>query len=245
MTLNEQLDRLAGFEAVPYPVVSLYLNTQPNERGRDSFQTFVRKELKARAQTYPAKSPERETLERDLERITRYMETDVKPSANGIAIFACDAAGLFETIQLDGPLEDHWLSIGDQPHLYPLARVASQFPRCAAVVANTNTAQILVVANGRVVSRTPVEGEKTRRNSQGGWAQARFQRHIENYHLHHIKDVVEALEKIVRKEGLDRIVIAGDAVVRPLLREQLPKPLAEMVVDELSLSADAAEGDII
>ena len=31
MTLTEQLDRLAAFEPGPYPVVSLYLNTQPGQ----------------------------------------------------------------------------------------------------------------------------------------------------------------------------------------------------------------------
>ena len=29
MSLTEQLDRLAAFDPAPYPVVSLYLNTQP------------------------------------------------------------------------------------------------------------------------------------------------------------------------------------------------------------------------
>ena len=37
MALTDQLDRLARMEPVPYPVVSLYLNTQPNEHGRDQF----------------------------------------------------------------------------------------------------------------------------------------------------------------------------------------------------------------
>ena len=34
MPLIDQLDRLAAFEPAPYPVVSLYLNTQPNQHGR-------------------------------------------------------------------------------------------------------------------------------------------------------------------------------------------------------------------
>jgi peptide chain release factor subunit 1 len=248
MTLNAQLDRLAAFEPSPYPVVSLYLNTQPNERGRDNYQAFVRKELKARTLSYPAKSPERETLERDLESIVKYMDGAVEPSANGLAIFACHAAGLFEAIQLDAPdifQREHWLYVGDQPHLYPLARVASQFPRYAAVHADTNYTRILVVALGGVASRTAVEGEKTRRTSQGGWSQARYQRHIENYHLQHVKEVVATLEKIVLSEGLDRIVIVGDAVVVPLLREQMPKALAGMIVDEINLPSHAADGDVV
>jgi peptide chain release factor subunit 1 len=245
MTLTDQLNRLAAFEPSPYPVVSLYLNTQPNERGRDNFQAFVRKELKARALTYPARTPEREMLERDMERIARYLENDVQPSANGVAIFACDAGELFETVQLNAPLDDHWLYIGDQPHLYPLARLAAQFPRYAVVLADTQRTRILVMADGGVAEDTAIAGVKTRRTSQGGWSQARYQRHIENYHLLHIKEVVAALEKIVTNEGIDRIVIAGDVVVLPLLREQMSKPLAEKVVDELSLSSEAPQDAVI
>ena len=244
-TISDQLARLAAFEPSPYPVISLYLNTQPNQHGRDNFQAFVRKELKARAQTYPQRSPEREMLERDMERIAKYLEGEVRPSANGVAIFACDAGELFETVQLDAPLDDHWLYVGDQPHLYPLARLLSQYPRYAVVLADTNRTRILVIAQGGVARDTPIEGVKTRRTTQGGWSQARYQRHVENYHLHHIKDVVERLEKIVAAEGIEQIVISGDPVVIPLLREQMPKPLAEKVVDQISLAADAPQDDVI
>jgi peptide chain release factor subunit 1 len=245
MTLTDQLERLAAFEPAPYPVISLYLNTQSNQVGRDDFHAFIRKELKARAQTYPARSPERDMLERDLERITRYLENDLQPSANGIAIFACDAGELFEAVQLDAPIDEHWLSIGDQPHLYPLARFVSKYPRYAVVLADTARTRIILVTHGSITADVPVEGVKTRRTSQGGWSQARYQRHIENYHLQHVKDVVETLDKIVTREGLDRIIVAGDQVVVPLLREQMPKALADKVIDEISLATDAPERDVI
>jgi peptide chain release factor subunit 1 len=244
-TIDQQFARLAAFEPSPYPVISLYLNTQPNQHGRDNYQTFVRKELKARSQTYPARSPEREMLERDMERIASYLENEVRPSANGVAIFACDAGELFEAVQLDAPVDDHWLYVGDQPHLYPLARLVSQYPRYAVVLADTNRTRILVIAQGGIARDQPVEGVKTRRTTQGGWSQARYQRHIENYHLHHIKDVIERLEKIVAAENIDRIIISGDPVVIPLVREQMPKPLAEKVLDEISLGADAAQDEVV
>src|SRR5262249_45355647 len=123
MSLTEQLDRLAGFEPAPYPVVSLYLDTRPNQHGRDQYQAFTRKELKARSRTYPSNSPERESLDKDIDRITRFLENDVDPSANSIAIFACSAGELFETIQSAGVVPQHALHIGDRPHLYPLARL--------------------------------------------------------------------------------------------------------------------------
>jgi peptide chain release factor subunit 1 len=245
MPVTDQLDRLAAFEPAPYPVVSLYLNTQPGQTGRDQFQTFVRKEFAARGRTYPAKSPDRESLDKDFEAISRYLENDLEASANGVAIFACSAAELFEAVQLGAPIEEHWLYISDRPHLYPLARVESQYPRYAAVLADTNSARILVVATGEVVSEQEIVGVKTRRTTQGGWSQARYQRHIENFHLHHAKEVVDALERIVQREKIETILLAGDEVIIPLLREQMPKHLAERVADQVRVDKDASLADVL
>jgi peptide chain release factor subunit 1 len=245
MPLADQLDRLARFEPVPYPVISLYLNTQPNDRGRDQFQTFVKQEFKARSQTYDAGSPERDSLDKDLERITTYLENDLQPSANGVAIFACSAGEMFEAVQMTAPIDQHWLYIGDMPHLYPLARVESKFPRFAAVVADTNSARIMVFATGELVSQQQLQGEKTRRSSQGGWSQARYQRHIENFHLQHAKDIVESLERIVLQEGINEILLAGEETILPLLREQMPKHLLDKVVDEIRLDARASADEVL
>ena len=245
MTLSDQLDRLAAFEQSPYPVVSLYLNTQPGPTGKDQFQTFVRKEFAARSRTYAAHSPERESLEKDLERISRYLEMELQPSANGAAIFACSAGELFEAVQLNAPIERHSLFIGDQPHLYPLARIESQYPRYAAVLTDTNSARILVVATGEVVDERELKGVKTHRNSQGGWSQARFQRHLENFHLQHVKEVVDVLDRIVQDEGIEQIVLAGDEVVTPRLRDQMPKRLAEKIVDHVRLDTGAPVAEVL
>lgn len=245
MTLTEQLDRLARFEPAPYPVVSLYLDATAGQHGRDQFQSFVRKELRARADTYASGTPERASLDKDLERIGVYLANDLQPSTNGVAIFACDAGELFEAVQLDAPVGENSLFISDQPHLYPLARLISQHPRYAAVIADTNRARILVVAHGSVEDTKTVEGVKTRRTSQGGWSQARYQRHISNYHLHHVKEVVDALEQIVQREKLEAILIAGDPVVIPIFREQLPKHLADKVIEEMTLATDAPEHEVL
>ena len=245
MSVTDQLDRLAAFEPAPYPVVSLYLNTQPGPIGRDQHQTFVRKEFARRGRTYPPHSPERECLDQDLDRISKYLENELQPSANGVAIFACCAGELFEAVQLTAPIEQHCLYIGDRPHLYPLARVESLYPRYAVLLADTNTARILVVSTGEVVRDKEITGVRTRRTSQGGWSQARFQRHIENFHLRHAKEVIEALDRIVQVEDIQSIVVAGDEVILPLLREQMPKHLAERIVDHIRVDKDGSLDDAV
>lgn len=55
VTLTHQLDELAALEPTSYPFVSLYLNMQADQHGRDNFDGFVRKEFKARAKAFAAR----------------------------------------------------------------------------------------------------------------------------------------------------------------------------------------------
>ena len=242
--LSAKLDRLAAFEAGPFPVISLYLNTQPDQIGRDHFGPFLKKELAERLRTYSANGPERESLDKDAEKIREYA-AGVEPSANGVAVFACAGADLFETVELAAPVSQHRMFISDLPHLYPLARLVDEYPRYAAVVADTNSARIFVFAANTVERSEQIEGTKTRRHKMGGWSQARYQRHIENFHLQHAKEIVETLARIVRDERITSVVVAGDEVITPLLKEQFPKEVAERVVDVLKLDIRTPEREIL
>ena len=86
---------------------------------------------------------------------------------------------------------------------------------------------------------------KTKRTSIGGSSQARYQRHVENFHLHHMKEVVEVLDRVVRDEVINQIVVACDEVAKPLLMEQLPKHLAEKIVDVLKLDINTPEQRVL
>jgi peptide subunit release factor 1 (eRF1) len=242
--LSAQLDRLASLTPDPYPVISLYLNLQPDDRGRDRYDAFVRKMLPERLATYPAEGPERASLERDGEKIRTYLQT-VDASANGLALFACSGADLFEAIPLAAPIIEHRLYISNQPHLYPLARVIDEYPRYAVLVADTHRARMFVVAANAVERATGVESDKTKRHKMGGWSQARYQRNVDNFRTQHAKEAVEVLTRIVRDEQIPSIVIGGDEVVVPMLKRELPKDITERVVEVLPLDIRAPEGEIL
>jgi peptide chain release factor subunit 1 len=246
MLLDNLLDRLAAFESTEFPVISLYLNTQSGDRGRDQFQPFVRKELSARGQTYKPHSPERASYDRDVDRINRYLENELEPSANGLAIFACAGENdFFEAVQLDVPVERNRLFVDARPHLYPLARLIDQYPRYAALVVNTNSARLFVFGLGRRLNEQELSSPNVNRTQTGGWSQARYQRHVDNYYQQHAKEVIEALDRVVREEEIKHVILAGDEVIVPVLREQLPKHLAEKVIDVLALDIRAPEREIL
>jgi peptide chain release factor subunit 1 len=246
MSLNEHLDRLAAFEPAPFPVISLYLNTQPDQHGRDNFDSFVRKEFSARAKTYPLRSSDRESFDRDTERINKYLQNDLRPSTNGLALFACAGADdFFEAVQLEAPVEEHRLYVTNQPHLYPLAHLNDQYPRYAALLADTNSARLFVFGLGELLDKQEVSSPKVNRTSVGGWSQARYQRHVDNVHLHHAKEVIEALDRLVREDKVEKIIMAGDEVIVPVLREQMPRHLDEKLIDVLRLDTATPEHQVL
>ena len=240
------MNTLAAYEPMDVPVVSLYLNLSPDQHGRDNYDTFIRKAFADHVKAFKPSSAERASLERDQERIAAYLADEVNRSSNALAVFSSSGAGeFFDAIQLDAPLDDHWLFVGSVPHLYPLAKIIDQYPRYASVLLDTHQARVFVFGLGAVERRESLAGEKTRRSSMGGWSQARYQRRAENMHLHHVKEVVDTLDRIVRDDRIQHVIVAGDDVVVPLFKQQLPKQLEEKLVDVLSLQLNAGEDDII
>jgi len=73
----------------------------------------------------------------------------------------------------------------------------------------------------------------------------RFQRHVDEQQRHHVKELVETLERVVRDEDPQHLVLAGDEVALPLLRDALPKALAEKVVDVLRLDPATPEHRVL
>jgi peptide subunit release factor 1 (eRF1) len=245
-SLAEQIDTLAAFAPSALPVISLYLNTQSDDHGRDRFASFVRKELQTRARTLTTQSAARASFVRDVDKIGKYLATELRPSTNGLALFACAGAeDFFEAVQLNAPLERHEIYVDHQPHLYTLALITKQFPRYAAVVADTDSARLFVFGLSSTVSEDHVESTKLSRTQTSGWTLARYQRRMENYHQHHAKEVVEVLDRVVRKEGIQSIVFAGDQAVIALLQKQLSPFLAAKTVDVLRLEIRTPERQVL
>jgi peptide subunit release factor 1 (eRF1) len=245
--LNRHLDELAAFEPNGFaPFISLYLNAQADHHGRDNFHSFVRKEFTSCAKTFPVDSMERVSFERDAARVEKYLEKELQESANGVAIFACAGAdNYFKAIQLDAPIRRNKLHVSDYPHLYPLARLIDQHPRYAAVIADTEAARIFVFDLGRTKSRQELNNAGISRSRVGERSQMRYRRRVENSQQLHAKEIVEMLERVVRDETVEHIILAGDEVIIPLLHERLPAHLAEKVIDILRLDIRTPEHEIL
>ena len=239
------LSRLLDLQPGDAPFVSLYLNTEPNENGKKDFGVFLKKQFKDHIGVTEEGSDRRMNLERDAERVAGFVD-GLDPAVRGVAIFASAGDDVFETFEFEIPFQEDRFYLFDRPYIFPLVRLVDQNPTFAIVSADTNSANIYVVKRARAVRREEIQNTKTNRTEVGGWSQMRYQRHIDNFHEQHAKEVIEELEKIVRKDRIDRIVLAGDqAVIIPILREEMSKELSEKVIDSLALNINTPAHELI
>ncbi len=244
--LARHLDELAAFEPNGTPFISLYLNAQADQHGRDNFAPFVRKELNSRAKTFAEGSREREYFERDAGHIVRYLIDDLEVSANGAAVFASTGAdGFFKTIQLDAPFYKNRLFVSERPHIYPLARLIERNPVYVVLLADTKATRIFVFELGRLKRLEEFSADVKDFASVGEHSQMRYRRRVENNQGLHARETMEILERVVAEEKAERVILAGDEIIIALLRQRMPAQIADKVIDILRLDIRAPEHEIL
>lgn len=242
------LDRLAAFEPCGAPVVTLYLDTRTDQHGQRAFGPFLRHALAERVASFPPHGSAHDSLVRDVARIERWVASELPATAQAAAVFACRAGepdGLFEAVALQTPIDDSEVHVQPVPHLYTLARLLDAHPRCAVVLVDSRRARLFVVGLRRIESRVGMANDSPSRTDVGGWSQARYQRHVDHLRRQHVQEVIDVLERVVRDDAVAHVVLAGDAVVLPLIRESLSPALAAKVVDVLSLDIRTPEHAVL
>jgi peptide chain release factor subunit 1 len=239
------LRKLLDFEADQGPFISAYLDTSVNENGKRTFDTVLKKRIKESHDQFTEGSDGRHYLEADVEKIDEHL-SGLDPAVQGVALFACTGAGFFKTYEFQVPFEENLFFVFDRPHLYPLIKLVAQNPRFAVAQADTNSAHIYVFGRGELYSREDIQNVKTNRSEVGGWSQMRYQRHVENFHQQHAKEVAAELGKLVHDDRVENVILAGDeTVIIPLLKAELPTDVADSVIGTISLNVNAPEHEVL
>lgn len=252
MKISKLIEKLGSTEPDGKPFLSIYINAEPGQNGRDTYPIWLKTELSDEEQKYKDDEAESARFASVVERINGFVETEADAAANGIAIFAgLGENDLFEVVQLDVAFPESKFYSMDRPHIFPLARAVNENPRYAVLWADTNKADIYVFG-GETRIRSDVdmdskvesiENDVTSGTAAGGWSQQRYQRRRENFHLQHAKEVVAELEELMKTVEVEHLVICGDEeTIVPILKPELSKALEEKLIGTLSMSQyDSAE----
>jgi peptide chain release factor subunit 1 len=255
---RERIRTLAGWDTHGLPVTTLYLDVDGRRRPRRG--DFVRRaddllgEACDEARAF-GRAPHRSVCD-DVRRMRGFVRDgfDRRGVVRGLVLFSCSGAGLWEAFALSQPVRDR-VSAGERPDLVPLEAILEMAETFCTALVDRERARIFLSSLGRIEEVTRFLDDVPGKHDQGGWAQARLQRHIEEHVQRHLKHVAEALLRIQQRRPFDHLVLAGpDEAVSELEREvhdytrrrilgRVPLPMAASPEDVLT-KAGELEADL-
>lgn len=232
--LKRIIRRLAEATSTEAPIVSAYLDVRPEAHGERPGERaelrIVRARLRAIGDTLEPHSPAGISFAADRQRIERHVQEEDYAGVDGVAVFACHHIGLWETVTANDGFGTS-VSAGPTADLFGLAGLLDEIVSAVVAVVDTNTCRLFVTRRGTLEERPgPDEPpDEHRRHDEGGWSQARYQRHIDMQDKRFAREAAAAIERLVRRERAQHVILAGDERTIPVLENELTDAVGALV----------------
>jgi peptide chain release factor subunit 1 len=211
----DELRDLAAFEAEKGCAISLYLGLEPSGAAAVSdvhvrLNSLLDEGAKAEgANARNLSHDQRQGLRSDFERIRHYVELEFeRDGAHGLAVFCAGLDNIWRTLPLTESVPDE-VKVDRQLYLAPLVPLVGRGEGALVVVVGREQGRFYRLRAGRLEELADRFEEQPRRHDQGGWAQARFQRHVDNLAQEHLRAVADELDRLVRRLHGPQIVVAA------------------------------------
>jgi peptide chain release factor subunit 1 len=233
--LQTKLQELTALPSTEHPFLSLYVDFRPDGTGQRQALQTLEQDFDLIAGQIKGRDGNLKSFEADRQRIMEYLNRDAPKDANGLAIFACHAEGIWETLPLQVAVETHLVE-DRYPHIFNLARILDDYETYAVVLADSQESRIFVISLNEAEKAGETEAdEKIRRFEAGGWGQMLFQRRTENVIKAHTKEIADKLSRIIKRHDVQHVIIAGNDSVKGLVLETLPQQVKDKLVDFINL----------
>jgi len=231
-----RLRELAAFRAQSGLAISLYLGFDPSTTGTlPAAATKINSLLdEAQKSTFANRSDlthdQKRGLQSDFERIHSYLTNDFeRAGAQGLAIFAAGLDGFWSANALSELVPDR-VCVGPDFHLKPLVPLLGRGEGAIVAMIDRERGLLFRLTDGRLEPLSDLTEEQPGRHDQGGWSQARFQRHIEELTKDHLRAVAEDLDNHVRGGLARRVVVVGPEEARATFADLLAPETRNCVI---------------
>jgi peptide chain release factor subunit 1 len=218
---SDLLRELATFKADRGCAISIYVNLDPSVAAT---QPDVAARVKALLTDAGRRADElrerldhdrREGLKADLERIRRWFDDEFeRDGSHGAAVFADGLDALWRTERTTHAVEDA-VRFGDQLYLAPLVRLVGGADGALVAYVGRERAEVFRLEDKRLVELADRSEQVPGRHDQGGWSQARYERHIENIVERHLRGLAESVDACIRQTPTVPLVLVGAEAIRP------------------------------
>src|SRR5919199_2476298 len=242
------LRELASFRAEKGCATSLYLNLDPSEVPTAGDAQTRMNALLNTAEKVDRKDlthEQRGALKADFERIARWFDDDFdRDGVQGVALFAAGLDNFWNTIALPEPVPDRF-KIGREFFLAPLVPVVARADGTIVAVVGREKGHLYRLQAGRLQEIVDHFEEQPGQHDQGGWSQARYQRHIEKLVHEHLKGVAEVLDRSRRRLQVPKIVLVSSEEIRSEFMNELSPDVREAVVGWAPAEAHAGPTQLL
>jgi len=239
---------MASFRAEKGCATSLYLNLDPSIVPTAGDAQTRMNALLNTAEKVDRKyltHEQRLALKNDFERIARWFDEEFdREGAQGLAVFAAGLDNFWSTMALPEAVPDR-SKIGHDFFLAPLVPVVARADGTIVAVVGREQGHLYRLEAGRLREIGDYSDETPGRHDQGGWSQARYQRHIEKLVQEHVKDVAEVLDRNRRRLHVPKIVLVCSEEMRSEFTEALSADAREAVVGWAPAEAHAGPAQLL
>jgi peptide subunit release factor 1 (eRF1) len=252
--VDQRLERLATVRAGRHRVVTCYLKLEPRDRSRGKYIIKLKNRVRESIQSLPRLGLARDVqdaVERDLDRIQQSLSNpDLLPSTQGVAIFACEGIGLFETIPLPAVHRSR-IGIDGTPLVRELASVEDEFGRLLTVVLDRTSARFFMVSAYHSEELPGLRADSTRgkrfRGDQSGpgWGEHTYHNRIRQEKQRHYEAIARELFAIDRRQPAQGIVLAATGTEAGAVEPFLHNYLVERVIGTTKLNPKEVSAPIV
>jgi peptide chain release factor subunit 1 len=240
------LRKLAGWSADGAPVSTLYLDVDGRRYPRKQDYVLRAEELchQLRKQSESMGRGARGSVAKDGARFMEFLRSLERGKTRGLALFSSSGAGLWEEVLVPRPVPDR-ATVADHPYVLPLEALVETYESFCTALVDREKARIFLARMGGIQEQTDVFDYVPGRHDQGGWAQARFQRHIDDHVAQHLKHVADVLLAFDKRRRFDHLILAGPEELIPELERGLHDYLRRRIVARVTLAVTASVDEVL
>ncbi|HEY7004168.1 MAG TPA: Vms1/Ankzf1 family peptidyl-tRNA hydrolase [Gaiellaceae bacterium] len=247
----DELRDLAGFEAEKGCAISLYLDLDPRltptpaDAATRLHSLLDEAGKRDGANRRDMTHDQRVALREDFDRIRAFYESEfTRNGARGLAIFSSGLDNIWRPLPLTEPVPDG-VKVGRKLYLAPLVPLVGRGEGALVVVVGRELGQFYRLRGGRLEGFVDHTEDTPGKHDQGGWSQARYQRHIETLVQEHLREVAEALDRFVRRLGGVQVVVIATEETRAEFEELLSHEARAAISGWSSADAHATPAELL